>query len=85
MTRDEITTAVKDVFETTLKVEPERLEAGTALRDELQLDSLDMIEVVYEIEERFDVQIPEEKLNEIDTFGQIIDGLVEAIAAKGSA
>ena len=42
-----------------------------------------MIEVVYEIEERFDVQIPEEKVREIVTLDQIVDGLSEALAAKG--
>jgi len=81
--REEIQTILKDIFKTTLNVEPERIKPETALRDELSLDSLDMIEVVYEIEERFDVQIPEEKVREITTFAEIVDGLSEALAAKG--
>jgi len=81
--RDEIAAAVKEIFHKTLKVEPERLTAGVNLKEDLKLDSLDMIEVVYEVEERFDVQIPEEKLNEITTFDQIVDGLHSALEAKG--
>jgi len=81
--KDEITATVKEIFQTTLKIEPERLESTTTLKDDLKLDSLDMIEVVYEVEDRFDVQIPEEKIQEITTFGQIIDGLEAALAAKG--
>ena len=81
--REEIQTVLKDIFKKTLNIEPERLKPETALRDELSLDSLDMIEVVYEIEERFDVQIPEEKVREITTLDQIVDGLTEALEAKG--
>ncbi|MCK6460647.1 MAG: acyl carrier protein [Planctomycetes bacterium] len=81
--RDEIASAVREIFQKTLKVEPERLVAGVKLKDDLKLDSLDMIEVVYEVEERFDVQIPEERLKEITTFDQIVDGLHAALEAKG--
>jgi acyl carrier protein len=36
------------------------------------------------MEDRFDVQIPEEKIQEIATFDQIVDGLHAAIQAKGA-
>ncbi len=84
-TKDEITAAVKTIFRDTVKLEPEKIDAlttGTHLRDDLELDSLDMIEVVYELEEKFDVQIPEERVKEIQTFGEIIDGLHEALTAS---
>ncbi|MFI5402743.1 MAG: acyl carrier protein [Planctomycetota bacterium] len=84
MSREEIAAAVKEIFQKTLKVEPQRLDMGVHLKDDLKLDSLDMIEVVYEVEERFDVQIPEERLKEIATFGQIVDGLHAALEAKGA-
>ena len=82
-TQAEILETLKDIFKKTLNVEPDRLKPETELRDELNLDSLDMIEVVYEIEERFDVQIPEEKVREITTLQQIVEGLEAALAAKG--
>lgn len=81
--RDEIASAVREIFQKTLKVEASRLVPGVKLKDDLKLDSLDMIEVVYEVEERFDVQIPEERLKEITTFDQIVDGLHAALEAKG--
>lgn len=82
-TREEIASAVREIFQKTLKVEASRLVPGVKLKDDLKLDSLDMIEVVYEVEERFDVQIPEERLKEITTFDQIVDGLHAALEAKG--
>ena len=82
--RDEITEAVREIFQETLKVEPDKLKPEASLKEDLKLDSLDMIEVVYEVEDRFDVQIPEERIKEITTFGQIVDGLHAALQAKGA-
>jgi len=83
ISRDDITNTVRDVFHKALKVEPDRLKPDTMLRDDLNLDSLDMIEVVTELEDSFDVQIPEEAIQEIVTFEQVVDGLCAAIEAKG--
>jgi acyl carrier protein len=81
--KDEVAAAVREIFKQTLKVEPDKLKSGVNLKEDLKLDSLDMIEVVYEVEERFNVQIPEERLKEITTFDQIVDGLHAALEAKG--
>ena len=82
-TSEEISETVKEIFQKTLKIEPENIKPETNLKDDLNLDSLDMIEVVYEVEDHFDVQIPEESIKEIRTFQQVVDGLGEALAAKG--
>ena len=80
--KDEIANRVREIFLKTLKIESDRLLMETVLKDDLNLDSLDMIEVVYEVEDSFDVQIPEERVGEIRTFGEIIEGLHEALEAK---
>lgn len=84
MDREEVAAQVREIFLETLKIQPDKLKGDTDLKNDLALDSLDMIEVVYEMEDRFDVQIPEEKIQEIATFDQIIDGLHAAIEAKGA-
>lgn len=81
--KEEIAGVVREVFESTLRVDPTRIENDTALRDDLNLDSLDLIEVVSELEDRFDVQIPEESIQNITTFAEVVDGLHAAISAKG--
>jgi len=83
MTKDEIATAVREIFSDTLKVEQDKLQPEANLKEDLELDSLDMIEVVCEVEDRFDVQIPEDRIKDITTFGQVVDGLYSAIEAKG--
>ena len=79
---DQISDEIKQIFQKTLKVEADRLQPETVLKDDLNLDSLDMIEVVYEVEDHFDVQIPEDSIKEIRTFQQVVDGLTKALEAK---
>ena len=83
--KEEIAAAVKEIFKKTLKIDPEGIRPDTMLKDDLKLDSLDMIEVVYEVEDRFDVQIPEESIKEISSFQQIVDGLTHALEAKAGS
>ena len=81
-TKEEVADAVREVFKTALKIESDKLQPDTRLVDDLSLDSLDMVEVVYELEDRFDVQIPEDRIESIRTFQQVVDGLHAAIEAK---
>ena len=83
--RDEIAVALREILHTAAKVPSETLaglDEQAPIKDALSLDSLDMIEVVYEVEDRFDVQIPEERVQEIRTFAEIVDGLHEALQGK---
>ena len=84
ITKEEVAETVRNVLETTLKVAPDKIQPQTMLRDELNLDSLDMMEVVCELEERFDVQIPEEKVMEVVTFEQVVDRLHATISGDGA-
>ena len=80
---EETTKKVIDIISKQLEIEPDKIKPETNLKDDLNLDSLDMIEVVYEVEDHFDVQIPEDSIKDIQTFQQVVDGLSKALAAKG--
>ena len=84
ISKNELSASVKEIFATTLKLEQAKIQSDTMLRDELNLDSLDMMEVVYELEDKFDVQIPEEKIMDVVTFTQVVEQLYEAVADKGA-
>jgi len=49
--------------------------------EELAVSSLDAITIVYEIEELFDVEVPNEKLESLRTVQDIIDGIKALIDA----
>ena len=43
--------------------------------EELEMDSLDALNLVFELEEEFDVEIPDEKAFEMKTIGEMIAGI----------
>ena len=51
--------------------------------DELQIDSLDKINLSFEVEEMFAIQIPDDSLNSLKTVGDIVRG-VERLRAGAS-
>ena len=66
-----------DTFETfkkcaveVLQVSPEQVTMEARFGDDLDADSLDLVELVMALEEAFDVEVPEEELDGIETIGQ---------------
>jgi len=57
---------------TYLRRDPSSFHPDDSLRDDLALDSLMTIELVYEIESAFDLQIPDEDFVELQTIQQVI-------------
>ena len=67
----------EDTFETfkkcaveVLQVSPEQVTMDAKFGDDLDADSLDLVELVMALEEAFDVEVPEEELEGIQTVGQ---------------
>ncbi|MGH7255923.1 MAG: acyl carrier protein [Nitrospirales bacterium] len=56
-----------------LKRDPGSLSVQNHLRDDLGLDSMATIELLFRIEEAFDLQIPDEDLPGLVTMGTVID------------
>ncbi|EFV00980.1 putative acyl carrier protein [Pseudoramibacter alactolyticus ATCC 23263] len=57
------------------------LREDTRLIEDLHLDSLDMVEMVVEIEDAFDIVIPEEKMEAMENIGDVV-GVIEALSGK---
>ncbi len=53
--------------------------------DELNIDSLDKINISFEVEEAFNIDIPDEALGTIKTVGDMVDGVIKLQAAKPPA
>jgi len=53
-----------------LSVEPERVTMEAKFGDDLDADSLDLVELVMALEEEFGVEVPEEELDGIQTVGE---------------
>ncbi|MDQ3146373.1 MAG: acyl carrier protein [Actinomycetota bacterium] len=53
-----------------LGVAPEQVSLEAKFGDDLDADSLDLVELVMALEEAFDIEVPEEDLDGVETVGQ---------------
>ena len=56
-----------------LQVEPEQVTPDARFGDDLDADSLDLVELVMALEEAFDINVPEEELEGVETVEQAFD------------
>ena len=73
MDRSDALTKVIKVVSETLDREPEEIIESAAYVEDLDADSLDLVELVMAFEEEFEVEIPEDSVESIKTVGQTVD------------
>lgn len=66
---------IRSIISEHLSVEEETISRETSLKEDLGADSLDLFEVVMGLEEEFEVEIPTEELNDVNTVEDIINFL----------
>ena len=64
---------VTDIVAEQLGVEKDKVSSETSFVNDLGADSLDTVELVMELEEEFDINIPDEAAEKIQTVGQAIE------------
>ena len=69
---------VKNIVAEQLGVEKEKISAETSFVNDLGADSLDTVELVMELEEEFDINIPDDAAEKIQTVGQAIEFIEKA-------
>jgi acyl carrier protein len=73
MERDEILERIREHLATELEIDPARIEDGTRFKEDLEADSLDLVELVVELEDRYGIRIPDDQAARILTVGQAAD------------
>ena len=81
---DDTEARVKAIVAEQLGVDQAEISRETSFVNDLNADSLDTVELVMEFEDEFDISIPDEEAEKIQTIGQAVDFVVEN-AGKGSA
>ncbi len=56
-----------------LEVAPDRIDEGTRFKEDLEADSLDLLELTVELEDTYGIRIPDEEAAKILTVGQAAD------------
>ena len=83
MTSEEIVLAIKDII---ASIAPDEdlsgLELDVRLREQIELDSMDFLDIVMELRKRYGVQVPEEDYMELATLQGCVDYLGPKLEGK---
>ena len=77
MTKDEILTLVREHLAEELEVDAAKIGEETRFKEDLDADSLDLYELVMELEDRYGVAVSEEQAAKIKTVGDAVDFVLE--------
>jgi acyl carrier protein len=72
-TREEVFERVKEVLTDQLGVDEDQITEGASFTEDLDADSLDLVELIMELEDQFGIKITDEDAQTIQTVGQAVD------------
>jgi acyl carrier protein len=81
MERDDVIELVREHLAEELEVDPGRIEETTRFREDLEADSLDLYELVMELEDRYGIKVTEEEATRISTVGDAVAFVLERAPA----
>ena len=71
-TTEEIRTSLADIVNEVAGIPAEDVQMDKSFIDDLDVDSLSMVEVVVAAEEKFDVKIPDDEVKNLKTVGDAV-------------
>jgi acyl carrier protein len=77
--RDRVLANVKQIVAEQMGMTSEQLREQDALIEDIGCDSLDVIEITMEVEEHFDITVPEDRAQQIRTVGDVADGVLQCL------
>ncbi len=77
--RDQVLAKVREHLAAELEVSTDRIETSTRFREDLDADSLDLYELVLELEDTYGVSVSEEEAAKIETVGQAVEFVVQRL------
>jgi acyl carrier protein len=77
MTREEILTLVREHLAEELEVDAAEIGEATRFKEDLDADSLDLYELVMELEDRYGISVSEQQAARIGTVGDAVDFVLE--------
>jgi acyl carrier protein len=76
MTRDELYAKLVEVLERTFDIEPERIHLDAKLGEDLDIDSIDAVDLLVELKQITGVRLQPEAFKSVRTLRDVLDALV---------
>lgn len=70
---------IQKIIADVLNIEPEKITMESAFVDDLNADSLDVLQIVMGIEDEFDIKIPDEAIEKIVTVADAVNEIKSAV------
>ena len=68
---------MKQILADQLDADIDSITLETDIQDDLGADSLDVVEMLMSIEDEFDIEIPDEQIENLKTVDQVVDYITE--------
>ena len=76
------TKTVLDILVDVLEMDPSQMTNDARLTEDLGADSLDRVEIIMGLDEQFHLSIPDERLEKVQTVGDIFELLAEMLPRR---
>lgn len=70
---------LQQIIAEVLNIDPEEITMNTTFVDDLGADSLDVFQIIMGIEEEFDIEIPTEEAEKIESVGDAVEAIKNAL------
>jgi len=79
MDREKLLEIVREATVSVLGVDPASVTPEAHFADDLDADSLALVEIIMAVEDQLDIQVPEEELKDVRTVGAALDLLATKV------
>ncbi|NNC93587.1 MAG: acyl carrier protein [Acidimicrobiia bacterium] len=79
MDREQVEKKLTGLLVDELGVEPDRITMEATFEEDLEIDSLGVVELLMALEDNFDVKIPDEEAEKIGNVGQAVDLVISKL------
>lgn len=73
---------IKKILKEELRIDDAKIVKEAKLSEDLGIDSIDAVELIMKIEETYDIEVNENNLKEVKTFGQLVDYIQSVVESK---
>jgi acyl carrier protein len=82
MNRDDIFNSVKQILIETFELEPEAISIDSRLQEDLDLDSIDAVDLVVKLQQYTTTKIDPTIFKQVRTIGDVVDAILPLVGGK---